>query len=208
METIRHLGPDEVDAAGELLARAFFDDPMAAYMLPDARSRGRLLAVHMGAMIRYGVLYGEVHATPGALRGVAMWAPPGLDDVSPEQAAASGIDRAADELGAEAWGRFLAVMDHVGQFRTRDVPEPHWYLALIGVAPEAAGQGLGGGLLRPTVERADATRTPCYLETANPRNVPFYGRHGFDLVREGVNPGSRVRYWTFRHRPPRRREPG
>jgi GNAT superfamily N-acetyltransferase len=130
-----------------------------------------------------------------------MWVRPGLDDVAPEQAEASGINRAAAMLGAEAWGRFEAVMGHVAQFRTSDMPDPHWYLALIGVAPEAAGQGLGGRLLLHTVARADAAGTPCYLETASARNVPFYTRHGFDLAREGVAPGSGVRYWTFRRQP-------
>jgi len=198
METIRRLGLDEVDRAGELLARAFFDDPLATYMLPDAGVRARLLPVHLGAMVRYGVLYGEVHATPDALRGVAVWIPPGLDDVTSDQAEAAGIDRAAKMVGPDAWGRFAAVMGHVAQFRTSDMPAPHWYLALIGVAPEAARRGLGGCLLGPVLARADGTGIPCYLETANARNVPFYRRHGFEVVREAVEPGSRLPFWTFR----------
>jgi len=204
MDAIRLLGLDEVEPAGELLARAFFDDALAAYMLPDAASRGRLLSAHLGAMVRYGVLYGEVHAPPGPLRGVALWVPPGVSDVTPEQAAAAGIDRASELLGAEAWGRFMTVMGHVGQFRTTDMPDPHWYLALIGVEPETAGRGLGGRLLRPVLDRADATGTPCYLETASARNVPFYRRHGFAVVREGVEPGSGVPYWTLRRTTPGR----
>jgi len=198
METIRRLRLDEIDLAGDLLARAFFDDPLATFMLPDAHARARLLPVHLGAMVRYGVLYGEVHATPDALRGVAVWIPPGLDDVTSDQAEASGIDRAAEMVGPEAWGRFASVMGHVAQFRASDMPDPHWYLALIGVAPDMARRGLGGRLLRPVLDRADRTGTPCYLETANARNVPFYRRHGFDVVRESVEPGSGLPFWTFR----------
>lgn len=205
METIRRLGLDEVDRAGELLARAFFGDPLATYMLPDARARARLLPVHLGAMVRYGVLYGEVHSTSDEILGVAVWIPPGLDDVTSDQAEASGIDRAAGMIGPEAWDRFLAVMGHVAQYRTSDMPEPHWYLALIGVAPEAARQGQGSRLLRSVLARADESGTPCYLETANGRNVPFYRRHGFDVVREGVEPSSRLPFWTFRRLTPQRR---
>jgi ribosomal protein S18 acetylase RimI-like enzyme len=60
--------------------------------------------------------------------------------------------------------------------------EPHWYLPLIGVDPAAQGQGLGSALMRHALERIDADRLPAYLESSNPRNIPLYQRHGFEIL--------------------------
>jgi GNAT superfamily N-acetyltransferase len=83
------------------------------------------------------------------------------------------------------------------QFR-RDEP---WYLAVIGVDPQAAGKGFGGALLKPVLKAADAQGKPCYLETAEANNKPFYEKHGFVVVRHGLEPASSLVYWTFRREP-------
>jgi hypothetical protein len=47
------------------------------------------------------------------------------------------------------------------------------------------------------LRRADETRQPCYLETFAERNVPFYLRHGFELVVDETEPSSGIRTWGF-----------
>jgi hypothetical protein len=39
---------------------------------------------------------------------------------------------------------------------------------------------------------------PCYLETTQPKNVTFYQRLGFRVLREAVEPESGLTIWTFR----------
>jgi hypothetical protein len=43
---------------------------------------------------------------------------------------------------------------------------------------------------------------PCYLETAQRTNVPFYCHLGFSVVDEVVEPASGLTLWTFRRDPP------
>jgi GNAT superfamily N-acetyltransferase len=62
--------------------------------------------------------------------------------------------------------------------------EPHYYLASLGVAPEAQGNGVGSRLLGPMLERCDREGVPAYLESSRDRNVPFYERHGFRVTDE------------------------
>ena len=77
-----------------------------------------------------------------------------------------------------------------------------WYLFLLGVEPNCQRRGLGGALMRPVLERADAARQPCYLETENQRNVAFYLKQGFETIVNGEEAGSSgVRFWTFRRDP-------
>jgi hypothetical protein len=46
-------------------------------------------------------------------------------------------------------------------------------------------------LLRPILERCENERLPAYLESTNPRNVPFYGSMGFrrvGMIQAGTSP--------------------
>ena len=69
---------------------------------------------------------------------------------------------------------------------------------VVGVAPEMQGRALGRALLQPILDRAEADRQPCYLETAQPNNVAFYEHLGFRRMVETVEPQSGLRLWTFR----------
>ncbi len=60
--------------------------------------------------------------------------------------------------------------------------EPHWYLAVLGVDVSRQGKGLGSLLMKHTLARVDAERMPAYLESSNPRNIPFYETHGFEVI--------------------------
>ena len=62
--------------------------------------------------------------------------------------------------------------------------EPHYYLALLGAEPARQGHGIGSAMLSSQLECCDATAIPAYLESSNPRNVAFDGRHGFEVTKE------------------------
>ncbi|MDZ7768084.1 MAG: GNAT family N-acetyltransferase [Woeseiaceae bacterium] len=104
-------------------------------------------------------------------------------------------------LGDEAFGRFMTAMAHIEPFREQDMPPQHWYLALVGVDPDYSGKGIGSALLRPILEQADADGLPCYLETAEERNVAFYEMHRFETLRHGTLPDTAVEYWTMQRVP-------
>ena len=95
----------------------------------------------------------------------------------------------------------MSVMEHIEPFQEQDVPERHWYLALLGVDPDHAGKGIGSALLEPVLAEADKDRLPCYLETAEKSNLAFYEKHGFEVLRHGTGPGTTVEYWTMSRLP-------
>lgn len=79
----RPLADDDVTDAAAVLARAFLDDPLFIWIEPDEERRARILAWMMGIGSRYGTRFGEVHGTVDALRGAAVWLPPGASIVDP-----------------------------------------------------------------------------------------------------------------------------
>lgn len=192
------LEESQIDAAGAAMARAFFIDPIMAYMFPDEYERRRLAPWHFSAFIRYGYLFGEVFTTSGSPDGTAVWFRPGESELTDERVEQAGLNRAPDVLGADAWARFNSVCDYVERLHPKEVPEPHWYLPLLGVDPRLQGQGAGGALLKVILDRADKDGLAAYLWTAKARNVPFYQRYGFAVLTQGVEPQSSIPFWTMR----------
>ena len=191
----------DLPAAAAALSRAFHDDPLQMYVFPDPVERAARSPALFTPLLRYGLLFGEVLTTAGGPAGAAVWLGPVAWEVTPERAKAAGLDELPTVLGAAAAERFLSVLAAIDPYHRRDVPPAHWYVMVVGVAPEAQGTGIGRALLRPMIDRADAAGQPCYLETAQPTNVAFYEKLGFDRVVDTREPQSGLRLWTFRHSP-------
>jgi ribosomal protein S18 acetylase RimI-like enzyme len=62
--------------------------------------------------------------------------------------------------------------------------EEHYFLEAIGTHQDMQGKGVGSELIRDMLDRCDIEGVPAYLESSNPRNVPFYARHGFEVTGE------------------------
>jgi ribosomal protein S18 acetylase RimI-like enzyme len=201
-KNIISLCEEKLMDAAESLARAFYNDPLQKYVFPDAAERAAKSPAHFAPLLKYGMLFGEVLTTSGKPLGAAVWLPPETWEVTPERAAAAGLDDLPNILGEEAAQRFFSALEAVEPFHHRDVSPAHWYVMVVGVSPEARGQGLGRTLLEPIMNRADAEGLPCYLETAQPDNVSFYEHLGFKKIQEVVEPQSGLRLWTFRRDPP------
>jgi len=108
--------------------------------------------------------------------GTALWLPPG---VHPNGEALEKVFR--DTATPEHLDDLLATFEKMEQSHPK---ESHWYLPIIGVEPNSQGKGLGGALMRHAVARCDKERSVAYLESSNPRNIPLYLRHGFEVIGE------------------------
>lgn len=195
------LGEADLLAVAEGLGRAFQEDPLQTYVFPDPTERAARSPGHFTPILRYGLQFGEVLTTTRPSDGAAVWLGPDAWEVTPERAAAAGLDDLPTIMGVAAAERFFSVLAAVDPYHHRDVPAAHWYVMVVGVSPEAQGQGLGRALLQPIIDRADTAGQPCYLETAQPKNVAFYEHLGFRQVVDTVEPSSGLRLWTFRRDP-------
>jgi GNAT superfamily N-acetyltransferase len=200
-DTMR-LSDEQLPSAIEVLARAFFDDPLFTWVEPDEARRVRLMPWIMGVGTRYGGLFGEVYGPTDRLAGAAVWLPPGDSVATPERLEQAGFIDPVAAMGEVGLERFGAFMDHAEAVHHQQMPEDHWYLMILGVDPPLQGRGLGGTILQPMLRRVDAEGLPCYLETAKERNLPFYRRHGFEVVHDGCLPGG-PRFWGMRREPRR-----
>ena len=187
--------------ASEVLARAFFDDPLTVWMMPDESRRMRGLEWFMGTGARYAMKYGHVDTTANDVRGAGCWLPPGETDMSLVRMVRGGMYMAPFKFGLGAFSRFMSAMDQMEELHKRDMPPEHWYLMILGVDPDHQGRGLGCAIIAPTLARADAEGLPCYLETMKEINVTFYRKHGFEVIVDDHLPKGGPRYWTMRREP-------
>jgi len=200
--SIVRLTEPQIQPAGQLLARAFFDDPFGTHIFPDHVQRQDGLTWYFTALTRASYWFDAVYVTADEVTGVAVWIAPD-QTLTPQQIDEAGLNRTRTFFGTEAYERYHQIVDPLAVLHARDVPLPHWYLTLIGVEPDQQGRGLGGALLAPILAQAEATGLACYLETLTPQNVKFYERHGFHVVVEGVLPDCHLPFWTMRCDPKR-----
>ena len=188
--------------AVDSVTRAFLDDPMWSCVLPDREARGTLLRPMWDALIGFSRVYGEALTTAEG-EGAACWVAPGNTKTTLWKLLRTGmaLPRSMARLPKDARERFFGMMRFIDGHHKELMPGPHWYLWVLGVAPEAQGRGIGGQLLEPVLARAEAEGVPCYLETQTEENVAFYRKRGFESVLEGREPIGDLPIW-FMVRPP------
>ncbi|HLI05116.1 MAG TPA: GNAT family N-acetyltransferase [Ktedonobacteraceae bacterium] len=193
--TLSHL-----KQAAAVLGRAFFADPLWQYLLPDDTRRAALLPSCFRLFVRYSLRYGECYTTTN-LSAVACWLSPGNTTPTPGRLLLVAIHGAPLNFGWSALQRNNRVASYTEALHKQYAPDPHWYLWGLGVDPAYQGQGLGSMLIQAGLARADTRHYPCYLETMNERNVPFYQKHGFQVMSEGKAPGTELRIWSMLRKP-------
>ena len=195
------LASPAVNAAANVLADAFNDDPVVVWLVPDEQRRSRDLPWAMNLMTRYALKYGQIDTTVGSPEAVALWLPPDRPSISTLRIMRMGMWLAPLKLGFGAFGRYLKWANFSEHLHKRDMPPRHWYLPLIGVDPSRQGRGLGGRLMERALARADADRVACYLENTKERNLPFYEKHGFEVIVEEKVAEDGPTIWTMKREP-------
>ncbi len=163
----------EQRTAVAVITLAFSTDPMARWAFPQAATYLSVWPQIVHAFGGNGFAHGATHLAAGAA-AAALWLPPGVDADS---------ERLTALIEEHAPSRLHADLELVfAQMETHHPSEPCWYLPLIGVDPCCQGRGYGSALLGYALEQCDRDGTPAYLESSNPRNIPLYQRHGFEIV--------------------------
>jgi GNAT superfamily N-acetyltransferase len=195
--SIRKLRLAERPAVVDSLARAFYDDPIFNWILrDDARRLEQLRRAIRLFGERIWFEHDEVYTTDSVVGG-ACWLPPGKWRL-PFFEELSLAPPLARIMGRDGLPRFLRA---VRQSERRHPEKPHYYLAMIGVAPEWQGKGMGTALMRPALERCDREGTPAYLEASSNRSRVCYERSGFTVTEEVPLPGGGPSWWAMWREP-------
>ena len=192
---ITRAAPAALERISATLARAFHEDPVLGWVVPDPERRRACLPPFFAVQAEAYLALDETHLA-GEGEAVALWAPPGTAAVDGDGADAY-VERLAAILGPDA-ERGGQVEEAIAEHHPE---EPCWYLQWLAVLPEHRGAGLGGRLLRTVLDRCDATATPAYLEATSEHNRSLYARHGFEVTAEARLPDGGPTLWPMWREP-------
>ena len=195
---VRHAVPEDFGSLAEVLARAFYDDPVTAWFYPDAARRllhgRRFFEIRLRQLAGHGLIF-----TTEDRSGAALWAPPGLW-------------REDFRQSLRMLPMLPVLLRHIVR-STRAVREierlhpvaPHYYLSVIGTDPRKQGGGIASALLAPMLDVCDETGAAAYLESSKESNLPFYARHGFAVKERIALPEGPPLWLMWREPDPLRR---
>ena len=188
----------DVRELSRTLARAFYDDPVMVWLLPEEKPRTAQLYRLFATMTRHhhlgrgGV---EVACDGPDVGAAALWDPP-------------------NEWQETRWAQLAMTPTFIRVFGARSMrgravqelmkrvhpEEPHWYLGVIGSDPSVRGKGFGQVLMQSRLDRVDAEHAPAYLESTKHQNLAYYQRFGFQVTDEIVLPDCGPTMWPmWRH---------
>ena len=173
--TPRSVTRRDVPAIAAALTSAFAREPLHQWMVPEsqawAEKAPRYFASYLNIIRRDGFA-----DTVDGLNGAALW-------LSPHTPGGSFLSRIS--VPFVIWrltgGRFTDVWSALPQLDQHRPQAPHWYLDMLGVAPEAAGQGIGVRLLKHGLARCDQSGEAVFLQTLSQEMIAYYQKHGFEV---------------------------
>ena len=182
IQIVRTAAASDEAAVIAVVVLAFSADPAARWTWPDPQQYLTHFPAFVRALGGSAFAHGGAHCLDGNA-GAALWLPPG---VQPDEDAV--IDVLQRTGSASVQQDLVGVFEQMGRYHP---PDPHWYLPFIGIDPARQGRGHGGALMEHALAAIDRDRAPAYLESSNPKNIPLYERHGFELlgtIQVGMSP--------------------
>jgi GNAT superfamily N-acetyltransferase len=201
-QAVRAARRDEAALLGEVLADAFAEDPVFAWLIPpQLRGRDNRMRTFFTSMSRGYLRAGKPCYLTSDACAAALWAAPGAWAMPVSQLIleAAPTGRAFRRCLLRA----VRTQTQIERLHAGQSP-PHWYLGYLGARRGRQGQGLGTQLLRQVLVGADTDGLPAYLESSNDRNLPLYERNGFRVVGELQALGYGPTIWRMWREPPPR----
>jgi ribosomal protein S18 acetylase RimI-like enzyme len=163
---------DEASAIA-VVVLAFSADPAARWTWPEPQQYLVHFPHFVKALGGNAFAHGSAYCMDGYL-GAALWLPP---EVGPDEDALSTLLKSTASESAKK--DVFAVFEQMERYHPR---EPHWFLPFIGIDPSQQGKGYGAALMKHALVPCDRDQKLAYLESSNPKNIPLYQRHGFELL--------------------------
>lgn len=170
----------ECETIGNTLEEAFAADPFVrGIFIRDLKGIGRLMKI----ATRYCNAVGAVHRTADGA-AAATWVPPGVPFLSPKEVIRAGMFADLAGMIARTSKKDIKRMFDTSSALGASHPgTPHYYLFAIATKNSVRRKGYGHALMEKAFELY-GEHSPYYLENSNEKNLPFYARHGFEVLKE------------------------
>lgn len=195
---IRSATRADTTPASGLIAAAFHELDVSAWLVPDPRERTHVLTDDFHIFVEHALIHGDVQLLENGaskLLAAAVWFPqvsgltPPPDDYDTRLAAACGA----------ATSRFQLLDEYFAD--THPQAFPHHYLAYLATRPGHQSRGLGTALLRRHHQHLDHHDIPAFLHASCARTRDFYQRHGYEPLDEPFRLPDTTPMWPMWREP-------
>lgn len=191
LPAIRTATETDTDLLIDILADAFHDDPVMRWFSANESYPSLAFRMTLPSCLPHRLTLVSVDGA-----GVGSWLPPGI---TMKPAVGLGLLwEAVTEHGAGTLGRAFKLLLKLGKYHPK---EPHYYLFALGTRTAHQGRGVGSALVREVTARCDESKSPAYLESSKADNLPFYRRHGFEVLDEIRVGGGGPPMWPMLRKP-------
>jgi len=184
MTTIRPATSADRATVASALASAFSDDPLFTWMAgagPDKPLEPKMRRMFDAFLKLDLVKPDHLVFVDEDGTGAAIWKQPNKWKV-PNSEIVRALPALLRAFGTRA-PTMIGALSAIEKVHPKD---EHYYLEALGTRKDMQSKGVGSAMIGAMLERSDAEGLPAYLESSNPRNVPFYARHGFETRGEIV----------------------
>ena len=171
--------PGDSDQLLDILAEAFFPDPLIEFIVGEGKSPRSMFGMILPAYLEHEHCFLNEDGS-----GAMMILPAGKRErLSP------ALLRLPQYIRDFGWRGLARSVQAASTLKPKHPSHPHYYLMAVGTLERSRGKGVGSALLRTMTEICDEARMPAYLENSKEENIAFYQGHGFEL-REQIRLGS------------------
>ena len=194
--TVRRATVEDEPGMAGALGRAFADDPLFDWLVPDQTKRHGMLPAWFTLAFKKMFTRREVYTTDDHA-GASVWGAPGEWKTKPIEML-SMVPGSIRVVGLGPMRRLITCFNAIEK---QHPDELHWYLEVLGTDPQHQRKGVGAALMKPVLDRCDAEGLPAYLETQKELNVPYYRHHGFEVRKEMDLPRGGPHLWLMWREP-------
>ena len=169
--TIRSINANEIEAAADLLATAYYDDIFFKWCVDSDKDRHQIVADYYKVYLSSrGCIAHVAENSEQEMVGVTVWLPHDAD--------ASLYEEIENVVGAANAPMFQEVAERSHGNEPTD--GPFYQLVGFGVLQKLQGMGIGYKLLKHHLDILDSAGIPTYLEASTPYyGGGVYGKFGY-----------------------------
>jgi hypothetical protein len=201
LTSLYRLQKKEVKIAANVITRAFNEDKLYQYLVPNEKLRKTIIPLYYACVIRNGIQFGEVYTTSSKIEGLAIWFESIKFKTNIWRIIRAGGLKPLFKANKVIIKRMKFINKYTYEMHKQYAAEKYWYLTLIGVDPLYQGKGFGSKLIRPMLKYIDSFKLPILLETHNEVNVKIYQKYGFEILNSTIIPNTNISHWLM-ERPP------
>ena len=169
---------------------AFKTDPIVRWMYPAEEQYQKNFPNFIKTFASKAFEHSTVFCTKDYAGG-AFWIPPEI-----ELETDAIVELIEQTVSEPTQNEAFDLLEQMSDFHP---PQSYWYLAILGVNPTQQNKGYGSTLLQQVLDSCDRHDQFAYLESSNPANIPFYKRHGFEVIGEIQVGNSPIMFPMVRH---------